>query len=279
MAIAASTRLAAVIGDPVRHSLSPVIHNAAFEACGIDGVYVALPVKPGDAASAIAAMRSFDWYGLSVTMPHKQAIAEVCDDLTESARALDAVNCVFWRDDKIVGDNTDGHGFIRGLHADLGVTVEGMNCVVVGAGGAAKAVVRSLAASEAAQVIVVNRNPDRAAAAALLAGDAGRVGTSADLEHADLVVNATPIGMADTDHATGTPLDVACLSDHAVVSDLIYHPAETPLLVATRERGLQSQNGLAMLVHQAVVQFEHWTRVEAPVEAMRAALSLALTSR
>lgn len=275
--ISGSTRLAAVIGDPVRHSISPAIHNAAFAACGVDGVYVALPVAAGNAAQAIAAMRTFDWFGLSVTMPHKQAVLAECDELTAAAEQLRAVNCVFWRDGRIVGDNTDGVGFVRGLHADLAVDPAGLRCVVVGAGGAAGAVVRSLADAGATAVTVLNRTVDRARAVASLGGEAGRVGEPEDLRSADLVVNATPVGMGSTGLGEHIPFDVSLLRADAVVSDLIYHPTETRLLALARARGLRAQNGLAMLVYQAVTQFEHWTGTDAPVEAMRAAATDAAT--
>ena len=271
--ITGTTRLAAVIGDPVRHSMSPLIHNAAFKACGVDGVYVALPVAAGRADEAVAAMRLFDWFGMSVTMPHKQDVMTGCDELTDAARLLGAANCVFWDGDTVVGDNTDGEGFVRGLEADLNVSVTGLHCAIVGAGGAAGAVAHRLGTSGAARVTVINRTAAKAQAVAALAGDAGAVGEFGDLAVADVVVNATPLGMADTEHAAKMPFDVSGLRDECVVSDLIYHPLETPLLAAARERGLRAQNGLPMLVHQAVAQFEHWTGQSAPVDAMAAAVA------
>ncbi len=278
--VTGATRLAAVIGKPVRHSLSPVIHNAAFGACGIDGVYVALPVEPGQSLLAIQAMRAFDWFGMSVTMPHKHEVLEHCDIVTPIADRLGSVNCVFRdADGAIVGDNTDGEGFVAGLQSDLDVDPRGLCCAVVGAGGAAKAVVSALAEAGAAQVLIINRNPDRAAAAASLGGGRGVVAVPEQLVEADVVVNATPLGMASTDHASAVPFDVAALRPDAVVSDLIYHPAETPLLALVRSRGLRAQNGLPMLVHQAVGQFERWTATTPPVEVLHAAVTDALDAR
>lgn len=253
-----------------------MIHNAAFEELGIDGVYVALPVAAGDAQAAVAAMRAFDWFGLSVTMPHKQDIMTACDQLTETAAAVDAVNCVFWHGDTVVGDSTDGAGFVRGLAADLQLDPAGLHCAIVGAGGAAKAVAFALAAAGASRVTAINRTAERAEALAALAGTVGVVGTTADLGAADLVINATPLGMGSTDLVDQVPFDVAALRADAVVSDLIYHPAETGLLVAARARGLRCQNGLPMLVHQAVIAFEHWTKTHAPVQAMTAAVQASL---
>jgi shikimate dehydrogenase len=273
LTVTAATRMAAVIGDPIRHSMSPIIHNAAFAACGVDGVYVALAVADGCAPQAVDAMRSFDWLGLSVTMPHKQSVMAACDELTPRAHLLGAVNCVFWRDGKIMGDSTDGEGYVRGLQADLGVSAQGLHCVLVGAGGAAGAVARSLADNGASSVAIVNRTVAKAEAVASLAGVAGRVGSMDDLASADLVINATPIGMGSTDLIDAVPFDVSLLRSDAVVSDLIYHPVETLLLSHARSRGLRSQNGLPMLVHQAAVAFEHWTGVAAPVDVMTAAVS------
>lgn len=279
IAISATTQLAAVIGDPIRHSLSPVIHNAGFAACGVDAVYVALPVPDGEVRAAVAALRSFGWLGFSVTMPHKQSVIEFCDELTESARRLQSVNCLYWHGDTLVGDSTDGRGYVQGLHADLGIDVAGLRCVLVGAGGAAGAVAFELAAAGATDVCVINRTEAKAVAVAQLAGDVGRTGSPEDLGAADLVINATPLGMGATDVEHDVPFDVSALADHAVVSDLIYHPATTPLLAQAQARGLRSQNGLAMLVHQAVAQFEHWTAKSAPIEAMQEAARSALVAK
>ena len=250
MPITAATKLAAVIGEPVRHSLSPVIHNAAFAATGIDAVYLAMPVERGRAADAVAAMRLFQWYGMSVTMPHKHDVLAACDDLTDAARGLEAANCLFWRDGAIVGDNTDGEGFVRGMAVELGVQPNGLRCAVLGAGGAARSVVRSLAAAGAASVTVIGRNPANAARAAEHGGAVGFVGSPDVLSDVDLVVNATPLGMADTGQSDSLPCDVSVLRADTIVSDLIYHPLETQLLGAAHARGLRAQNGLASWSHR-----------------------------
>jgi shikimate dehydrogenase len=265
-----STRVAAVIGDPVRHSQSPAIYNAAFAALGLDWVFVAFEVPDGQAVAALDGARrlGIDW--LSVTMPHKTAVAHAVDRLSDDARALGAVNCVVRDGDALVGHNTDGPGFIRALHAELGVDPGGRACAVVGAGGAARAVVLALARASAASVLVVNRTPSRAEAAAELAGARGVVGTEADLASVDLVVNATPRGMA---HDPGLPFDPDVLRTGQVVADLIYQPAETALLAAARARGLPVMNGLGMLVHQAAVQLEHATGAAPPVGVMLDAVS------
>ncbi|HEX2192088.1 MAG TPA: shikimate dehydrogenase, partial [Acidimicrobiales bacterium] len=182
------TRVAAVIGHPVRHSLSPVLHNAAFRALELDWVYVAFEVPDGGAPSALAGMRALGIEGLSVTMPHKDAVAAAVDRLSPTARALGAVNTVVRRADVLEGHNTDGAGFLAAVRDDEGFDPAGRRCLVLGAGGAARAVVKALADAGAAEVVVVNRTASRAEAAAALAGPVGRVGTADRAADAELIV-------------------------------------------------------------------------------------------
>ncbi len=283
--VSGRTRLAAVIGDPVGHSLSPTLLNAGFAAAGLDWTYLAFEVPDGGAAGALDAMRTLGLGGLSVTMPHKAAVAAAVDHCTPDAEALGAVNCVVVEDGRLVGHNTDGGGFLDGLAHDAGMDVSGGRAVVLGAGGAARAVVRALGDAGAAEVAVVNRTPDRAAEAARLAGSAGRVldgagdGLADALATADLVVNATPIGMAGTASSADLPIDPALVGDGAVAVDLIYHPAETDWMAALRRRGIEAHGGLSMLVFQAARAFVLWTGVEAPVSAMDAAARAVLATR
>lgn len=274
-----ATHVTAVIGCPVRHSLSPVMHNAAFRALGLDWVYVAFEVPPGSAQSALAAMRALGIAGLNVTMPHKSDVAAAVDRLTPTAQALGAVNTVMRapRGDELVGENTDGPGFIDALRIDEGFDPAGRRCVVIGAGGAARAVVRALADARAAEITVVNRTAARASAAASLAGAAGRVGVAADAAEADLIVNATPLGMATAAGSGGRalapelPVDPASLGAGQLVVDLVYHPAVTPLVEAARARGAAAANGLGMLIHQAAHTIRLWTGEDPPLEVMSAA--------
>jgi shikimate dehydrogenase len=275
VAISGTTRLAGVIGAPVRHSLSPAIFNAAFEACDLDWVYLAFDVPSGDARGALDAMRALDIGGLSVTMPHKDAIAALVDHLTPEAAALHAVNCVVSTADGLVGENTDGPGFLDALRAEIGFEVGGRRAVVIGAGGAARAIVLALSRGGASDVAVVNRTAERAATAAALAGPAGRVASIDATEQADIVVNATSIGMGDGQ----VPFDVARLSGPQVVVDIVYHPSPTPLVAAARERGIIAVDGLGMLVHQAGHAFRLWTGLEPPVTAMAEAARRALEGR
>lgn len=282
MSVSGQTRLAALIGDPARHSLSPAIHNAAFTATGLDWVFLAFEVGAGDAAGALAGMRSLGIDGLSVTMPHKSDVAHLVDDLTDQARRLDAVNCVVRDGRRLVGHNTDGAGFLASLREDAGFDPQGRRCLVLGAGGAARAVIAALADHGACEVVVVNRTPDRAATAADLAGAVGRSAgpgeLTAELAEADLVVNATSVGM----DAQACPLaesELAAVPPTAVVADLIYLPQVTPLLAASAARGLTSVGGLGMLVHQAAEAFTRWTGEPAPVAVMRAAAEAGVSPR
>lgn len=262
------TRVAAVIGDPVAHSLSPALHNAAFAATGIDAVYVAFRVPAGRAAAALDAARTLGLMGLSVTMPHKADAAAHADRRSGTVERLGAANCIVVDDDGgLRAENTDGIGFLRGLGDDAGIIdPNGCRVVVLGAGGAARSV--ALACVEAgAEVALVNRTPDRAREAAAAVG--ARPATVEAVAEADLVVNATPVGMGGD---PGTPCDPALLRPGQVAVDLVYDPPVTPWLAALHARGVEAHGGLSMLVHQAAVAFELWTGRSAPLEAMREAL-------
>lgn len=266
-------QVAAVIGHPVAHSLSPVLHNAAFAAAGLDWTYVAFDVAPGAAAAALDAMRTLGIAGLSVTMPHKEDVAAAVDALDPAAAALRSANTVVREDGRLVGYSTDGPGFVASL-TEAGVGVGGRRIVVLGAGGAARAVIDALGREGAAEVVVVNRTASRAAEAAALTG-VGRVGSIADVADADIVVNATSIGMGTTE----LPLDPRLLRAGQVVADLVYHPLETALLAAARAAACTVVDGLGMLVHQAVLQQELWTGRRPDPAVMRAAADAELARR
>lgn len=268
-----ATVVVGVIGYPVAHSLSPTLHNAAFAALGLDWVSCAFPVPAGRAAAALGDARALGIRGLSVTMPHKEDVAACVARLTPAAARLHAVNCVADEAGAWLGDNTDGQGLVAALARGARFDPGGRRCLVVGAGGAARAVVSALADAGAAEVVVVNRTAARAEVAAALAGPAGRVGSAHEAAAMDLVVNATPAGMADVaDGPGGWPVDPGLLGPAQVVVDLVYHPARTPWLEAAAARGAVTMNGLGMLVHQAALQIVRWTGREAPVEAMWAAV-------
>jgi shikimate dehydrogenase len=275
--ITASTRVAGVIGDPVGHSLSPVIHNAAFRALDLDWVYLAFPVPAGEGAGAVAAMRTLGLDGLNVTMPHKADVIAGLDRLSPTAEALGSVNTIHRVAGALVGESTDGAGFVDALVADEGFGPDGRRVVVFGAGGAARAVILALAQAGAADIAVVNRTAAKADQAVALAPGVARRGGEDDVDEADLVVNATSVGMAGTEHAEAVLLDTARIRAGQVVADLVYHPIRTPLLVAARERGAVAVTGLGMLIHQAAHAFRLWTGEDPPLGVMSAAALGALT--
>ncbi len=268
--LSAATTVVGVIGDPVDHSLSPLLHNTAFSHLGLDWVSVGFRVSSGKTATALDGARALGVVGLSVTMPHKAEAARLVTDRSTLAARLGAVNCVVDTDRGWRGENTDGAGFLAALGHRDGFEPRGLRCLVVGAGGAARAVIAALADAGAGEVVVVNRTPERAAAALTLAGPVGRAGEPSDARSADLVVNATPMGMAgaDPDGGQAWPIDPTLLSAGQRVVDLVYHPSETPWMAAARARGAIVDNGLGMLVHQAALQLAAWTGLEPPVEAM-----------
>lgn len=269
--LTATTRLAAVIGSPIRHSRSPLLANAAFRAAGLDWAFVAFEVASGNGAPAVDSARTLGIGGLMVTMPHKAEVISALDDLTPAARALGAVNSISWQDDRLVGDNTDGAGLVAALAAD-GIDVTGRNCVIVGAGGAGRSIAWAFADAGAAAVTILNRNRERAEIAAELAGAVGSVGDPADIRDADIVVNATSVGMgADPADPTALPLDPSLLRSGQVVVDAVYQPLETALLRAAARVGARPIDGLGMLVHQAAISIGRWTATAPDIEAMTAA--------
>lgn len=265
------TRAAAVIGHPVGHSLSPVIHNAAFRSLGLDWLYVAFDVAPGNGRSAVEAIRVLGLAGANVTMPHKAEVAAAVDRLSPVASVLGAVNTVVAKGGTLLGESTDGAGLLATLAADQGFDPSGRRGLVLGAGGAARAAVLALAEAGAAEVVVVARDPDRAAGAARLAGASGRVGVAADAAGADLVVNATPV-------SDQLPLGLRAddLGEGQLVVDLLYAPATTALTKSAAACGATTANGLGMLVHQAALSFRLWTGEDMPLGPVQVALAAEL---
>ncbi|HEX4174979.1 MAG TPA: shikimate dehydrogenase [Acidimicrobiales bacterium] len=280
-----------VIGSPVAHSLSPLLHNSAFDALGLADSWrsFAFEVPSGQAASALDAMRRAAVTGLSVTMPHKADVAGLVDECSDVARQLTAVNCVHQQEGRLYGTNTDGEGFLSSLARGAAFEPIGKRCVVIGAGGAARAVVLALARAGASDVGVVNRTPQRAFDAAALAGDAGTVvdltegaiGEAVAVAH--LVVNATPVGMEGAEAGAGGPTEWLVAPDllgpGQVATDLVYVPRQTPGLTEAAAAGARTLDGLGMLVHQAAAQLLLWTGATPPVEAMWEAAEAASPSR
>ncbi len=273
----------AVIGYPIAHSISPALHGAALESCGIDASYVRQEVKPADLPAFIAALRDGSWLGINVTVPHKESVIPFLEELTPEARAIGAVNTVTVSGGRLIGYNTDGVGFLRSLEEHGRFDLEGQKVVVLGSGGAARAVAWSLCRGGAAQVSLCNRHLERAQRlAAVAAGWQTRTTVMAEpwdlasmgerIAEAGLLVNATSVGLA----AHETPLPADLVAEGILVVDLIYNPRPTRLLREARARGARTLDGLPMLVYQGAAAFELWTGQKAPVEAMFAAAETAL---
>ena len=274
--ITGTTRVACVLGSPVRHSLSPAIHNAAFAAAGVDAVYVALDVDAADLGRTVTALRAVGFEGASVTMPLKEAALSLCDTVGPVARALGSVNTLVPRSDGTLhGESTDGEGCVGALRGS-GVDPLGRRCIVVGAGATARACILALAESGAAAVGVLNRTPSRAADAARLAAGVGYVAQSSDIENSDVIVHTTPAGMGDN---VDTAFDYGQIREHHTVLDAVYQPLETPLLATARLAGARCSDGLWMLVHQAVAQQDLWTGSRPDPAIMRAAAERELERR
>jgi shikimate dehydrogenase len=249
-------RLAGVLGWPVSHSRSPRLHGHWLATLGIDGAYLPLPVHPDRFATAVRALADLGFRGANVTIPHKQSAFAVCDTVDATARRAGAVNTLVFRDGRIEGSNTDGYGFLESVRAGApGWQPAAGPAVLLGAGGAARAIAAALVDAGCPRVTLVNRSRARAEA---LAHDLGGPVAAADappLRDAALLVNTTSLGMQ------GQPaldFDLGPLPAGAVVADIVYVPLETPLLASARARGLRAVDGLGMLLHQARPGFEAW---------------------
>ena len=260
-------KLACIIGWPVAESLSPAIHNAAFEALGLDWTYIPLAVRPGAIDEGVGLLRELDVQGANVTMPHKQSVVPYLERLSGDAQTLQAVNTIVRDGEAFVGDNTDGPGFLAAIAEEAGFEPEGKRALVLGAGGAARAVALALARAGAA-VVVSARRPEQAAELSSLAVgiETGLWGVAAE---ADLIVNATP-------SRDGLPLDALGFGPRVLGVDLIYQPPSTGFVLAARAAGATAVDGLGMLVHQASLSFRLWTGREAPLHVMREAARSAL---
>lgn len=265
------TRVAGIIGWPVEHSLSPAMHNAAFEALGLNWRYVAFPVDPARVAEAVSGLAAAGVAGLNVTIPHKRAVIECCSRVSDAVTAIGAANTLVpdgeggWR-----ADNTDAEGFVRALDEQAPLDLDGRDVLLLGAGGAARALAFALR-GRGARIVVSNRTPGRA----------GEVGADAEVPWsgaerdeavagAALVVNATSLGLHGDDIPADLPLDA--LGPGHVVADIVYRPGGTPWLAAVAVRGARTVDGLGMLLHQGAAALSQWTGLEPPVDVMRKAL-------
>jgi shikimate dehydrogenase len=267
-----STRVFALLGDPVAHSLSPVMQNAALESLGEDGVYVALRCREAQLNGLIRGL-ALAGGGGNVTLPHKERATTALDRPTEAVRRTGACNTFWLEDGDVHGDNTDVEGLRRALHRLMGGVPEGASVLLLGAGGAARAALAALLDDSVARVDLLNRTVERARAVARrLGGDRTHVLDSRlrlGERSYDLVVNATRLGLGEGDPV---PLELGTEAEAGAVLDLVYGVGETPLVTRARELGIPAMDGGEMLLQQGAVAFERWWQQPAPVDAMRGVL-------
>ncbi|MCM3206073.1 shikimate dehydrogenase [Paenibacillus illinoisensis] len=270
--------LLGVFGDPIAHSKSPAMHNAALATAGVNGLYMPLHVRPEQLEAAVKGIVALGYRGVNVTIPHKEEVMKYLDVIDDSARLIGAVNTIVNDNGKLTGYNTDGIGYVRSLKEEAVPELAGKKIAVLGAGGAARGAIYALALEKPERISILNRTAERAEA---LASDLRRHGlgnitgsgmeeAAAVLATADIVINTTAAGMHP--HIDDVPVNPELIREGTAVSDLIYNPLETRLLQEARLRGCVVHGGLGMFVYQGAVAFEHWLGIPAPVETMRRAV-------
>jgi shikimate dehydrogenase len=282
MHIDGSTTIVGVFGAPISHTASPAMHNAAFKTMGMNWVYLAFRVEPRNLRSALQGAREMGFLGINLTVPHKILALDCVDGIEPEARKVGAVNTILIERGRTRGFNTDGFGFIEAVKEDFNLSIEGKRVLVLGAGGAGRAIAVKCALDGAAKVIVANRTPARIEPIAReIAGTRSEfqsVSLSANaigkvIHEADLVVNATSVGLAQGD---SLGLGPKLFDPHQHVYDTIYRPAKTEFLRVAEGAGAKVANGLSMLLHQGAKSFEIWTKQKAPLAVMRRALRTAI---
>ena len=290
MNINGHTKITGIFGDPIGHTLSPAMHNAAFKAVGLNAVYVPFHVKADDPAvlkAAVEGVRAMQFLGVNVTIPHKERVLRYLDEIDPHAADIGAVNTIVNRDGRLFGYNTDGTGYLLSLRDETGLRIARKKIVIIGAGGAARGIFYAMLGMKPASVVLVNRTIKRANALAKAFEarfSSTDIRTSAlqrgalieHLANADLVVNTTSIGMMGKGELD---IPVEALPPKAIVSDIVYRPLKTGLLKAAEKRRLKTHNGVGMLVRQGAIGFELWTGKKAPVSVMTGAALKALKQR
>ena len=264
-------RLAGIIGHPVAHSLSPVFQSAAFDHCGLDVDYQAWDTPPHGLARRVEALRAPEILGANVTIPHKESVIPLLDELGGLSARVGAVNTIVNREGRLFGFNTDGPGFVAALKNEANFDPANKSILLLGAGGAARGISFALAEARADNIGIWNRTPDRGGQLALdVAGTGASVHTerTADPSGYDCIVNCTSVGMEGTGTEGESPCDFARAGPGALAVDIVYKPEDTSFLKAARSAKLKTLGGLPMLIYQGALAFELWTGVRAPVEVM-----------
>ncbi|ARK29290.1 shikimate dehydrogenase [Halalkalibacter krulwichiae] len=253
-----------ILGHPVGHSMSPIIHNDAFEKIGIEARYHAFDVDPDQVKEAIEGIRALKITGCNVTVPHKIAVMKYLDEIDSEAEQIGAVNTIVNQNGKLVGYNTDGRGYVKSLLDETSIDLANMKVLVIGAGGGARGIITALLRQGIGHLTITNRTISKAE---LLIDLAATFDTPAEalekqvveekLNEFDVIINTTSVGMSP--NVDESPLSLDRLKEETIVSDLIYNPLETKLLKEAKAKGAQTLNGIGMFVNQAALSFEHWT--------------------
>jgi shikimate dehydrogenase len=276
-----------VLGEPVRHSLSPQMQNAALKASKIDMQYARFQISPDELQNALDLIRELNFVGVNLTTPHKIAASELMDEIDDNNRRIGAINTVKVDKAKLRGYNTDARGFARAIRQEFAVDLRDLRVMIMGAGGAARAIALQCAKENCERLVIANRNFERAKqlteelreffAGPKVFGPVPRLqaipwddpAIRFQIAHLDLIVNATPLGLNRSD---ASPIPARLLAPHIMVYDTVYGEGRTPFVSAAIETGARAANGLAMLLHQGALAFEIWFERQAPIEAMRQAL-------
>ncbi|UCE18952.1 MAG: shikimate dehydrogenase [Gemmatimonadota bacterium] len=265
--VTGTTKILGIFGDPVAHTLSPRMHNAAFRALGLNMMYLPFEVARHNLEGAIGGIRALNLLGVNLTHPHKTGALDLLDEVSNEVKEIGAVNTVVNREEILVGYNTDGTGFVKSLKDDYGFDPRGKRIVVMGAGGAGRAICWALNRENPERLTLVNRTFEKAEILARSVGACplpwNDLQVESEICEAQLVVNTT-----------STPMDLNPLlvSEKQLIYDIVYNQKETPFITAVREKGARIGNGMSMLLHQGVLAFELWTGEKAPLEIMRRAL-------
>ena len=279
--ISGKTKLTGFFAKPASHSLSPLMHNLAFSHWGIDAVYLAFEVDQTNLRQAVESIRTLDMLGVNVSMPNKTAVLAYLDQLSPEAELIGAVNTIVHQEQRLIGYNTDGMGFVRSVN-ETGHPIKNQKIVVLGAGGAAKAIVVQMALEGAQEITIYKRLnatflplkeyfvkvSEKTGCPIRLHDYADESQLALDLSQANLLINATDIGMGSKKDQLPIA-DVKLLHSQLAVFDLIYSPSETRLIQEAQKMGIKAYNGLGMLIHQGAIAFELWTHREMPVQNIR----------
>lgn len=285
MEITGKTNIVGIFGYPVEHTLSPIMHNAAFTELGISCLYLPFRVKPENLKGALLAVRALNITGINLTIPHKVEVIKYLDEVTKEVTLIGSVNTVQHKDGKLIGHNTDGQGFVASLKQDMGFDPRGKNVLLIGAGGSSRAILAELIQKGVKSILITNRTSSRGirlvqefsekfSQSILTFIPLSDIKEEKRLAETDLLVNTTSLGMKG-EEIPGLPLDT--LPSRCVVYDIIYSPLRTRLIEAAASRGLVAQNGLGMLLHQGGLSFQIWAKRSPPLKIMREALIKAIS--